>query len=74
MMIQLIQKFLDYLYSFFLTPSKKQITKFPSKPKKDQKKIPSNTKHGCNFLSAAKTEEERKEMMMKEINGLDNTL
>ena len=35
MMIRLIQKFLDYLYSFFLTPSKKQITKFPSTPKKE---------------------------------------
>ena len=57
-MIQFIREFLCYLYSF-IVPSNK---------------IPGNIRHKNNFLSAAKCEEERKEMITREINAIDNSI
>ena len=34
----------------------------------------SHVRHEKNFLSAAKNEVERKEMLGKEINGIDNSM
>ena len=34
----------------------------------------SHARHKKNFLSAAKNEAERKEMLEKEINGIDNSM
>ena len=56
-MIQFSRKFLCYIYSFII-PSNK---------------IRENITHKNNFLSAAKSEEERKEMMTREKNATDNS-
>ena len=39
-----------------------------------KKRDTSHVRHKKNFLSAAKNEAERKEMLEKEINGIDNSM
>ena len=50
---------IDYIHSFF----QKQI----------QNEINPNVRHKKNFLSAASNSEERKVMLEKELNGIDNS-
>ena len=40
----------------------------------EKKRDTSHVRHKKNFLSAAKNEAERKEMLEKEINGIDNSM
>ena len=42
--------------------------------KYEKKRDTSHVRHKNNFLSAAKNEAERKEMLEKEINGIDNSM
>ena len=42
--------------------------------KYEKKRDTSHVRHKKNFLSAAKNEAERKEMLEKEINGIDNSM
>ena len=42
--------------------------------KYEKKRDTSHVRHKKNFLSAAKNEAERKEMLGKEINGIDNSM
>ena len=42
--------------------------------KYEKKRDTSHVRHKKNFLSAAKNEVERKEMLGKEINGIDNSM
>ena len=44
------------------------------KHKYENKRDTSHVRHKKNFLSAAKNEAERKEMLEKEINGIDNSM
>ena len=50
-----------------------KIIKFIDKNMK-KKRDTSHARHKKNFLSAAKNEAERKELLEKEINGIDNSM